>query len=240
MANEITVMKTAIFGGFKKADVLALIEQLQAETTDMKNILDEKRKEVLELREQVDELARVNDLLVKMELENKELTEKLENVLSENKIYSEKIVEYEAKADKLQRAEKQIGAVYIDARRYSDDLVENARAKAKDIGAIASQDIKRESIEIESLLRDVDIISKKFNTSIEQLHRDVYALSSKLNTSASNLLNLHTDLTELNPISYEFDSTVSSEISGEVVDEIVIEDFSKDDNDGFISVSYTD
>ena len=240
MANEITVMKTALFGGFKKADVLALIEQLQAETTDMKNILDEKRKEVLELREQVDELARVNDLLVKMELENKELTEKLENVLSENKIYSEKIVEYEAKADKLQRAEKQIGAVYIDARRYSDDLVENARAKAKDIGAIASQDIKRESIEIESLLRDVDIISKKFNTSIEQLHRDVYALSSKLNTSASNLLNLHTDLTELNPISYEFDSTVSSEISGEVVDEIVIEDFSKDDNDGFISVSYTD
>ena len=249
MANEITVMKTAIFGGFKKADVLALIEQLQAETTDMKNILDEKRKEVLELREQVDELARVNDLLAKSELENKELAEKLENALSENKIYSEKIAEYEAKADKLQRAEKQIGAVYIDARRYSDDLVENARAKAKDIGAIASQDIKRESIEIESLLRDVDIISKKFNTSIEQLHRDVYALSSKLNTSASNLLNLHTDLSELNPIgSYEFDSNIASEITGEVVDEIVIEDpininvdnISKEHNDGFISVSYTD
>ena len=252
MANDFTVMKTSLFGGFKKSDVLALIEQLQNETADIKNILDDKRKEVLELREQLDELTKVNELLAEKENENKILNEKLEAALLENKINNEKIVEYEAKSEKIQRAEKQIGAVYIDARRYSDDLIENARAKAKDIGAIASQDIKRESIEIESLLRDVDIISKKFNTSIEQLHRDVYALSSKLNTSASNLLNLHTDLSELSPAGYEFDAISTSEIDVNIVEDVVVDETENpaffemnntDDNNinsGFVSMSYDD
>lgn len=235
MANDVTIMKTAIFGGFKKSDVLALIEQLKSETADVQTLLDEKRSEAIELREQVDalnekldELSKVNEILAEKEIENAKLSEQLEAVIAENKIMNEKLTDFDAKTEKLQRAEKQIGAVYIDARRYSDDVVENARAKAKDIGAIASQDIKRECIEIEALLRDVDIISNKFNTSIEQLHRDVYALSSKLNSSASNLLNLHTDLAEFSPVNFEYNSLVSNDT------EITV----KEDDDELITISY--
>ena len=47
MSNDITIMKTAIFGGFKKSDVLSLIENLQSETAETKLLLDEKRKEVI-------------------------------------------------------------------------------------------------------------------------------------------------------------------------------------------------
>ena len=241
MANDITIMKTAIFGGFKKSDVLSLIENLQSETADTKLLLDEKRKEVMELREKLDDvydklekLNEVNELLFAKEKENQELAEKLEKALSENKELNDKLSDFDNKSEKLQRAEKQIGAVYIDARRYADDLVENARSKAKDIGAIASQDIKRECLEIEGLLRDVDVISNKFNTSIEQLHRDVYALSSKLNSSASNLLNLHTDLAELSPANFEYNSFADSGIeSGAAVNDTNI-------NNEFITVSYDD
>ena len=239
MSNDITIMKTAIFGGFKKSDVLSLIENLQSETAETKLLLDEKRKEVIELREKLDDvyeklekLNEVNELLFAKEKENQELAEELEKVLSENKDLNDKLSDFDNKSEKLQRAEKQIGAVYIDARRYADDLVENARSKAKDIGAIASQDIKRECLEIEGLLRDVDVISNKFNTSIEQLHRDVYALSSKLNSSASNLLNLHTDLAELNPVNFEYNSFVESGNETEVV----IDD--SETNDEFITISY--
>ncbi|MBR5246661.1 MAG: hypothetical protein IKV25_04735 [Clostridia bacterium] len=239
MANDVTIMKTAIFGGFKKSDVLALIENLQSETADTKLLLDEKRKEVMELREKLDEayeklekLNEVNELLSIKEKENQELLEKLDKALTENKELSDKLVDIDNKSEKLQRAEKQIGAVYIDARRYADDLVENARSKAKDIGAIASQDIKRECIEIEGLLRDVDVISNKFNTSIEQLHRDVYALSSKLNSSASNLLNLHTDLAELSPANFEYNS-----FSSPVTDTTNVSN-DNEDNCEFITISY--
>ena len=193
MSKEFTVMKTAIFGGFKKSDVLSLIEQLQTETTDAKELLDAKREEardlrvkVEELEEKLEELTIVNEKLAEKETEVLNLTKKLDSALAENKQLIEKSAEYDEKTEKLRRAEKQIGAAYIDARRYSDDLVENAKSKAKDIGAFASQDIKREASEIESLLKDVDAISRKFNSSIEQLHKDVYALSSKLNSSASN------------------------------------------------------
>lgn len=235
MANEFTVMKTSLFGGFKKSDVLNVIEQLQTETADVKESLDIKREEVLELKSKInelqdklDELSGLGDKLAEKEREVEELNEKLEAALLKNKQLCEKSVEYDEKSERLRRAEKQIGAAYIDARRYSDDLVENAKSKAKDIGAFASQDIKREASEIESLLKDVDAISRKFNSSIEQLHKDVYALSSKLNSSASNLLNLHTDLSELE--SHNFDYETVADDNGDVT--YTVRD------EGYVSVSY--
>lgn len=212
MSKEFTVMKTTLFGGFKKSDVLAYVEQLQTETADIKSMLDTKREESFEFKRKIDELevklenlTQVNEKLSEKEKEVSELTVKLELALAENKKFSEQIADFDEKSEKLRRAEKQIGAAYIDARRYSDDLVDNAKAKAKDIGAIASQDVKREANEIEQLLKDVDAISKKFNSSLEQLHKDVYALGTKLNTSASTLLNLHTDLTGIEEQNFDFD-----------------------------------
>lgn len=237
MGNESAIMKTALFGGFKKSDVLAFVEQLQSETVEVKEMLDSKREEALDLKNKIDELeakleelAKVNEKLTEKENEVKELSDKLEQALLENKQLSEKTVEFDEKTEKLRRAEKQIGAAYIDARRYSDDLVENAKSKAKDIGAIASQDIKREANEIETLLKDVDLISRKFNSSIEQLHKDVYALSSKLNSSASNLLNLHTDLSELEAHNFEYETVVDEHSQKDDVTYTVREEY--------VSVSY--
>lgn len=233
MAKDFTVMKTSLFGGFKKSDVLNLIEQLQAETSEVKESLDIKREEVLELKnkistleEKLEDLSGLADTIQEKEQEIAELNEKLEAALLENKQLSERNAEFDEKSEKLRRAEKQIGAAYIDARRYSDDLVENAKSKAKDIGAFASQDIKREAAEIESLLKDVDVISRKFNSSIEQLHKDVYALSSKLNSSASNLLNLHTDISEIESHNLDYDNSNNNEVTYTVRDE------------NYVSVSY--
>ena len=233
MAKDFTVMKTSLFGGFKKSDVLNLIEQLQAETSEVKESLDIKREEVLELKnkistleEKLEDLSGLADTIQEKEQEIAELNEKLETALLENKQLSEGNAEFDEKSEKLRRAEKQIGAAYIDARRYSDDLVENAKSKAKDIGAFASQDIKREAAEIESLLKDVDVISRKFNSSIEQLHKDVYALSSKLNSSASNLLNLHTDISEIESHNLDYDNSNNDEVTYTVRDE------------NYVSVSY--
>ena len=236
MANDFTIMKTSLFGGFKKSDVLAFIEQLQSETADVQAALDSKREETLELKNKIEELEEkledlsvVNEKLSEKEKEVSELTQKLEEALKENKQLSEKSVEFDEKTEKLRRAEKQIGAAYIDARRYSDDLVENAKIKAKDIGAFASQDIKREASEIEALLKDVDAISRKFNSSIEQLHKDVYALSSKLNSSASNLLNLHTDISELEVHNFDYADEQKDDITYTVSQEYVSVSFDEDD-----------
>ncbi len=220
MGKEFTIMKTTLFGGFKKSDVLAYVEQLQTETAEVKEELDSKREESLELKRRIDELEvklenllMVGDKLAIKEKEVADLTVKLELALSDKAKLQEKIDEYDEKSEKLRRAEKQIGAAYIDARRYSEDIVDTAKSKAKDIGAMASQDVKREALEIESLLKEVDDISRKFNTSIEQLHKDVYALSTKLNISASTLLNLHTDLTGIEELGLDLDGDVENDFS---------------------------
>ena len=240
MSKEFTIMKTTLFGGFKKSDVLAYVEQLQTETANIKSMLDTKREEALELKRKIDELeikldnfSTVNDRLSEKEKEANDLAVKLELALKENKQFSEKIAEYDEKSEKLRRAEKQIGAAYIDARRYTDDLVDNAKAKAKDIGAIASQDVKNQANEIEQLLKDVDTISRKFNSSLEQLHKDVYALGTKLNSSASSLLNLHTDLTGIEAHTFEYDNDFSDENNFTVISYSEhTEDFNTDIKEG--------
>ncbi len=216
MNSDAKIMKTALFGGFKKTDVLSYIEQLQKETADIKEQLDTKRQEAMELKnltmsleDKLDSLNKVNEQLREREMQIAELTAKLSASEAENTQYRERIKTLDEKSDRLRRAEKQIGAAYIDARRYSDELVDNAKNKAKDIGAIASQDVKREASEIEQLLKDVDAISRKFNSSLEQLHKDVYALGTKLNSSAAELLNLHTDLTALGADKFDIDAETS-------------------------------
>lgn len=236
MSKDIAIMKTAVFGGFKKSDVLSYVEQLQSETAEIREQLNDKRNEAVELKDKIDELEEkleelslVNQRLAEKEKEVSQLTAKLSVSEAENTQYREKLSAYDEKTDKLRRAEKQIGAAYIDARRYSDELVDNAKSKAKDIGAVASQDIKREACEIEQLLKDVDAISRKFNSSLEQLHKDVYALGTKLNTSASALLNLHTDLTGIESQSYGEDASSENDNTFTVISypaETSQEDFS--------------
>lgn len=236
MSKDIVTMKTALFGGFKKADVLAYVEKLQLDSADIKSRLEEKINEASEMQKRINELEQkltlldvTNKKLAECETEKSDLTAKLAVAISENEQYRGKIADYEAKSEKMKRAEKQIGAAYIDARRYSEEIVSNAKAKAKDIGAIASQDIKRESSEIEILLKDVDAISRKFNLSLEQLHKDVYALSSKLNASASALLNVHTELTSIESSDFENNSKIPE-------DAVRIEQ--ADDGSGLTIISY--
>ena len=73
MSKEFTVMKTALFGGFKKSDVLALIEELQAETAETKASLDSKREEALELKNKIEELQ---EKLEELTVVNEKLNEK--------------------------------------------------------------------------------------------------------------------------------------------------------------------
>ena len=214
MAYNGNEMKTSLFGGFKKRDVLDYIGKLQEETAGINNQLDDKCKEALELRAKINELeAKVNQLSSLAEqVEEKEAEiERLSSELIESKKesleYKDQMLQYQSRNEKLANAERQIGAAYIEARRYSDEIIDNAKSRAKDVGAIASQDVKHQANEIEQLLRDVDAVSRKFNTSLEQLHKDVYALSTKLNNSASSLLNLHTEVPALDtPSIYEDDN----------------------------------
>lgn len=249
MSKEKNIMKTSVFGGFKKSDVISYIENLQNDAAEITAELDRKKRESLELRKKIDELEERLEELSKFssELQEKDakikaLEEKLDASNKETAQYRERLFEYQDKSEKLARAEKQIGAAYIDARRYSDEIIDNAKAKAKDVGALASQDVKHQANEIEQLLRDVDAVSKKFNSSLEQLHKDVYALSTKLNNSASNLLNLHTELPGLEapsiydeePVKVQED--VPEEILKDIPDAVAVE--TTDDGTGLTFISY--
>lgn len=244
MSSEKIIMKTSVFGGFKKSDVLAYIENLQNDAADLTGELDRKRKESLELRkkidaleEKVEELSQISKAVSEKDALIAELEGKLKDAAAESAQYKDRLLEYQEKNERLSRAEKQIGAAYIDARRYSDEIIDTAKLKAKDIGALASQDVKSQANDIEELLRDVDAVSKKFNSSLEQLHKDVYALSKKLNSSASNLLNLHTELPGLDaPAIYTEPSPVSEDILRDIPDAVAFE--VTDDGSGLTYISY--
>ena len=144
MSRDFTVMKTALFGGFKKADVITYVEGLQAETAEVKEQLEEKRNESLELKRKIDELelrldnlSKVNDKLAEKELEAHTLSVQLEVAMKENKQYAAKISEFEEKSEKylniiacenaIKASETLKGYVYErldgDAKAYADKYV---------------------------------------------------------------------------------------------------------------------
>ena len=142
MAKDFTVMKTSLFGGFKKSDVLNLIEQLQAETSDVKESLDIKREEVLELKnkistleEKLDELSSLSDTLQEKENEIAVLNEKLEAALLE---MSGTTPNYFMIVDRVNNLDTLEIQLELDPKYYTDE-VRAIEALTKKIGHVIQQ-----------------------------------------------------------------------------------------------------
>ena len=64
-----------------------------------------------------------------MKNENVELNNKVSELQSISDKYDESVCEFELKEQKIKTAEAQLGAAFLDARKYSDEIVSAANVK---------------------------------------------------------------------------------------------------------------
>lgn len=197
------ILRTSIFGGFKREDVLKYVEELKTEIAALHAELQEKGASVQTLTQKVDELSAVCEQAKETEKKLEETDSALQSAkaqaaavqaeneslkkqvssLDETKAYLEK------RSEEVRASEAQLGAAFLDARKYSDEIVTAANKKANETQTEASDSIAKQASEVARLSSDVDALAASFTKSIESLHADISALSAKLSKAAQALAN---------------------------------------------------
>ena len=206
------IMRTSIFGGFKKEDVLSYIEKLQKQIEQLKEDVDLKQKTISELNKKVESL---NFQYVELECENDELEEEIDSLKTaaeekdaelealgaQNSEMNEKITALSAVKDEyenarqriennnneLKKAEARLGAAYLDARKYSEKIVASANERAHCATKSVSDDITKQANEISHLSQDIERLSASFANSMNELQANITVLSQRMAAAAKNL-----------------------------------------------------
>lgn len=195
------ILRTSVFGGFRRADVLEYVEELKGEIAELSKMFDEQNTMISELSEMVDNLTDECEQAKAAEAKLAETAAALEGAQAENaalksenealtarfvKIDAEKS-EMSKKAEEIRASEAQLGAAFLDARKYSDEIVTAANKKANETSLDASESIAQQATEVARLSSDVDALAATLTKSIDELHANIAALSVKLSKSAQAL-----------------------------------------------------
>lgn len=195
------ILRTSVFGGFRRTDVLEYVEELKGEIAELSKMFDEQNTMISELSEMVDNLTGECEQAKAAEAKLAETAAALEGAQAENaalksenealtarfaKIDAEKS-EMSKKAEEIRASEAQLGAAFLDARKYSDEIVTAANKKANETSLDASESIAQQATEVARLSSDVDALAATLTKSIDELHANIAALSVKLSKSAQAL-----------------------------------------------------
>ena len=161
------IFRKSFFGGFNREDVLGYIDEIKSETVAEKD----KNKALCDkcdtLNSTIDGLE--NEIRQADSREKKllnDLSDKNDEVLALTK----KIAELEAKVETLEQdskkykqLESQVGSMIIDARCYSDKVIENAKDKVNEISSEYCETVNDISREIGDASDGVKGVSEKVN-----------------------------------------------------------------------------
>ncbi|NLA76628.1 MAG: hypothetical protein GX851_02150 [Clostridiales bacterium] len=208
MDNDI-IFKSAIFGGFKKDAVMSCIDALTAEKVAAARDAEANRAalhavnlKLRELEQQLSSLTAENAALaaVKLQFEtadaqNSEMSARISALTAENEEKSAKLEAIEAERDalksdceRLHSVETQLGAAIIDARRYSDQLVDEAKRKAQRVSGDAGAFLEETADKVSLMTSDINNISDSFNRTFAELLTRINTLTGNLGDAAKTLL----------------------------------------------------
>jgi len=176
--------RSSMFGGFNKQDVMTYIEQLQSELADVKTQFAQLENQFNAQSAQLEKIP-----VLEKELENKnEVEQQNAALLSQIEALRAGQQKAQDEYDKVKTAEAQLGAAFVDARRYSDEIVAAARERAADVSKQASDDIANKAEQIRSVASDAEKITLEMRQKMEALSRSISDLSGKMSAVAVTLV----------------------------------------------------
>jgi len=195
------IMRTKLFGGFDKKDVLSYVEELKKQVEELKGDIQKKDENIESLNSKVTELTRECSKIADLTAEVEQRDEKIAKLTADNlelnaanEALSSVTNEYNSVKDKLEKSRQQIkdeqarlGAAFLDARRYSSEIVAAANEKAHSTSLSFSEDISKQAGEITRLSAEIDRLSASFTKSVDELHANIAVLASRMSAAAKNL-----------------------------------------------------
>ena len=122
-----------------------------------------------------------------LENQNAEIVERLETLSKVSEEYSNAKSVIERNNREIEAAQARLGAAFLDARKYSENLVAAANEKAHAASKTISEDISKQASEITRLSSEVDKISAIFTKSVDELQANISILAQRMAATAKNL-----------------------------------------------------
>ncbi|MBO4338749.1 MAG: hypothetical protein J5877_02360 [Clostridia bacterium] len=220
--------RSSVFGGFNKQDVMAYIEQLQNELNGLKIQMNEIKKEYSLAQQELAKIPALEEKLAdkeQVEQQNAQLLSQVETLQAGQQKAKD---EYE----KVKAAEAQLGAAFVDARRYSDEIITAARDRASDVSKQASEDIANKADQIRQVASEAEKLTLDMRQKMEALSRSISDLSGKMSAVAVTLVK-----TEAEPsFKPRVDFDALKEMGFDKTDDVV--SVEKDEKTGMTFVSY--
>lgn len=94
----------------------------------------------------------------------------------------------QAEAEKLKSLESQLGSAIIDARRYSDRLITDAKAKSAKITGEVYLAINETTSKVNTLAEDMSAFKADFDETLRLLHLKLETLSKNLGGTAEDMI----------------------------------------------------
>lgn len=195
------IMRTKLFGGFDKKDVLSYVEDLKKQVEELKSDLQQKDENIDALNSQVASLSAECEKIAELNEKIEQRDGRIADLTAQNLELSASVDalgavsrEYEDAKSKLEKSQQQIkdeqarlGAAFLDARRYSSEIVAAANEKAHNASLGFSEDISKQAGEITRLSQEIDSLSASFTKSVDELQANIAVLASRMSAAAKNL-----------------------------------------------------
>ena len=182
--KEDLLIKSVLFGGFDKKEVLALIEKIQSEHFDESENIKKKDEEIEAIKAKAaqfeDRLESEKRRFAALAALNDEYCERIYNLEEQIKEQNAKFESIQDDCDRLKKVEAQIGALLVDAVLYSDKMTEKAKKAATSITSDAKQALVSTADDVGKLSVEIAQLSGDFKSDITALVEKVEILSSSL------------------------------------------------------------
>lgn len=129
MANDPALLKSSVFGGFKKKDVLSYIFELNESTQEEKQKLAEQMEELLQSRESLSlKVTEMEQQVAALQISLDEVSERLEDEMTRNEQSSQLIEKLKAEVSKHESTVSQQNSEITRLTELSAKLTEKNRA----------------------------------------------------------------------------------------------------------------
>ncbi|HPU66701.1 MAG TPA: hypothetical protein PLK57_01430 [Clostridiales bacterium] len=172
------IFRRAFMGGFNREDVLRYIEELKLNESLLMRKFKEKEEELS--RTLLEKEVQFKDALAAKDRELSEANEKISRLQSDIAIALKECERLKAESDKKEAIAQQLGNAIIDARKYSDQLIERSKQEAKRIDEATAKTVDTVSQKIDELELDINKTARQFATAFNALLDELEELKNSL------------------------------------------------------------
>lgn len=210
MENNPALLKSSMFGGFKKKDVLSYIFELNEATQDEKQKLAEQIEELAQSRESLSEsVSEMERQIAELKASLGDVTARLQEEIGKNAQYAELIDELKAETSKYENTVSQQNAEIARQTGLNSKLAEKNRGyeeKRNQVELAASQIadllgqaqndavgvVDRAKLEAENIIKNA---RASIEAHVDEANKSVDGAYKKFNGFKAELETLHTTIT---------------------------------------------